>query len=140
MKVILLLLIVGLVASQQCSNCLANKCINNVCKECIQDYFIDTTGSCGRYTPIEGCKIYIQTTGKCIQCLPGRLLQAGRCLALIPNCNETLTNNINLCSKCNDTYVLVNDINCYSSQIENCPQGSLPRVLKSTSQPFCQKF
>lgn len=58
MKIFILLFLIGLVTSQQCINCPIDKCINNKCTECTSGFFIDSTGRCGRYTPIEGCKLY----------------------------------------------------------------------------------
>lgn len=79
MKYFVLFLLIGIVSTQGCFNC-PNQCgPNNICLGCDNGFFLDNTGSCGRYTPIEDCKIYDVTTGGCNQCFPGNLLQYGIC-------------------------------------------------------------
>jgi hypothetical protein len=76
---ILLLLLIGLSLSQSCINCPLSECINNKCLSCNPGFFLDNRNICGRYTPIEGCKIYNQINGGCFECFPGKLLQNDRC-------------------------------------------------------------
>lgn len=140
MKLIVLFVLISIVTAQSCINCPSQCAPNGRCIACLNGFSLDNTGACGRYTPIEDCKTYdIQTAG-CAECLPGSILQFGICQELIQNCNFTLTNNTEICSQCNNSFVLVDDIKCYSANTANCPAGSLPRVLESTGQAFCQKF
>lgn len=73
MKLIVLLLVIGIAASQGCFNC-ANQCgPNEKCLGCDVGFLLNSVGSCGRYTPIENCKIYDITTRGCYECFPGNL-------------------------------------------------------------------
>ncbi len=65
MKVYLLFLLIGLAFAQTCINCPADQCQNNKCISCNTGFFLDNFGTCGRYTPIEGCKFYDQINGGC---------------------------------------------------------------------------
>ena len=118
---IVLLVLLGITFSQQCQNCAPQMCISNsFCLGCEEGFLPDNTGSCRLYTPVEGCQQYNVQTGECYSCFPGHFLELNRCTSLLNNCNFTLSNNTDLCSQCNATYVLVNDIHCYSDNVANC--------------------
>jgi hypothetical protein len=140
MKYLLLFLLIGIATSQACLNCAGQCTAAGLCSGCDNGFLLDNSGTCGLYTPIEDCKIYDTITRGCSQCFPGSILQYGICQQLINNCNYSQTNNTDICSACNASYVLVNDINCYSSNISNCPMGSLPRILPISGQQYCQQF
>jgi len=79
MKLIVLLILIGIAASQNCLNC-ANQCTRSGrCLSCDIGFNLDNTGTCGRYTPIEDCQIYDVTTRGCFQCFAGNLLQYSIC-------------------------------------------------------------
>lgn len=65
MKLIFLLLLFAIAASQQCSTCPSQCGPNAKCLGCDFGFFLDNTGACGRFTPIEDCKTYDIQTGKC---------------------------------------------------------------------------
>jgi hypothetical protein len=65
MKLIVLFVLITIVTAQSCFNCASQCGPNNRCLGCNNGFFLDNTGACGRYTPIEDCKIYDVTTGGC---------------------------------------------------------------------------
>lgn len=65
MKFIFLLLLLTIAASQQCSTCIQYCGPDGKCLGCDTGFFLDNTGACGRFTPIEDCKTYDSQTGKC---------------------------------------------------------------------------
>ena len=55
---------------------------------------------------------------------------------MIENCKTT--DAPNTCDECEAGYVLERYSNCYSTDVENCPLGTLPRTTNGSS--FCQRY
>ena len=127
MKFVVFLILIVSISSQLCPDCQPGQCqLNNKCTLCANSYQLNDFGWCQKYTPIEGCSIYSAIGDhECVECLDQQLLINGRCHKFRPNCIET--SNIDLCEKCDDGFTLVNQRNCYFSDISNCPVGSIPR-------------
>ncbi len=65
MKLLVLLLLTSIVTAQTCFNCATQCGANGKCLGCDNGFSLDNTGTCGRYTPIEDCKIYDALAGGC---------------------------------------------------------------------------
>lgn len=121
----------------QNSGCLVYVPGSPKCSVCSTDLQLDDQGNCALYTPIQGCNVYNSSgKGGCISCGAGYMLRTGVCLSLLPNC--AVSNDINTCSQCANGFVLVKYTHCYSSSVNNCSLGSLPR--KSNGLNFCQTY
>lgn len=139
MKVLIVLAILTIIHAQnstQYTGCLLPVPGTLQCQICSSNLQLDDKGNCGLYTPIEGCSIYNSSTNgaQCSNCSAGYLLSQGICLNMIDNC--AVTSNINTCDQCSAGYVLVLYSNCFSSNVANCPLGSVPRTVNGV--PFCQ--
>lgn len=66
MKLIVLFALISIVTAQVCYNCASQCGQNGRCLGCDNGFYLDNTGSCGRYTPIEDCKTYDIKTGGCM--------------------------------------------------------------------------
>lgn len=108
------------------------------CQICNGTLQLDDEGSCGLYPPIDNCNVYNAASGGavCSRCADSYLLSNGICLRMVSNCKET--DNVNSCDVCQDGYILVDGTACYSTAVDNCPPGSLPR--KEDDIEFCQKY
>lgn len=142
MRVFLLLTIslfyFGLISCQQ-QGCLQTIPGSSKCEICSPNLQLDNQGNCKLYTPIEGCLIYNASTdgsSVCSTCSQGYLQSGSICLQLIQNCASA--SNVNTCDKCKDGYSLIRFSNCYFSDTNNCPSGTLPRSVNGSS--FCQQY
>jgi len=71
---LLILLLLPLVLSQNCLNCLSGACTASGCTQCADGFMLSSQGWCGIFTPIEGCGIYDALfTNRCSQCNPDRM-------------------------------------------------------------------
>lgn len=139
MKAIVILTICLLLHTviSQSSGCISTQPGTLRCLACSINLQLDDQGSCRLYTPIEGCRVYnSNTTGGCLSCDSKYILSSGICLLMIANCASTT--NINTCDQCLPGFALIRFSNCYSTNVSNCPLGSLPRTLNGVS--YCQQF
>lgn len=123
-KLVLAIFLLVTLASSQSQGCVVPVPGSLRCSVCDLSLQLDNEGYCKLYTPIEGCDIY-NSSGGCATCVSGFLLSSGICLTMLPHCLETTS--VDTCDSCASGYSLIRYSNCFSTNVDNCPLGSLPR-------------